>query len=640
MSRVATGMRVRLILAACCLALALPALAYTPNAAAPRSEVPAEYQWQWSQIFPSLEAWETELAAFEKDIPTLTEYKGRLGESKENLKAAQAQMEAMSDRFRNLMIYAQLRFDIDQGDNEARTRQGRVAQLGPKFGQATSWMEPELLTIPRATVEAWMAEDPDLASWRYSFEEMWRLASHTLDGEGERLMAINGGMRGTPSDAFEALLSVDIEFPEIVGLDGQKQPLTLNNFGTLRSSSTYAVRKQAAEGFFGTLRQYQNTFATLLDGVVKNHIATKEARGYDSCLQAALSPDNISEATYRNLIATIRQNLPATLHRYVELRREVMGVEGKLDFANLYNPMIEDVEKPMTYDEGRALIAKALKPLGKEYVEVAAVGMDPSNGWTDVYPNEDKRSGAYSNGALAYELHPYVLQNFDNTLDAVSTTAHEFGHAMHSYFSSKNQPYQYRGYTTFLAEIASTCNEALLTNYLLAQNKQDPEMTMLLLNQRLESMRTTIFRQTLFADFELQLHEHAEAGNPLTAEWLNAKYKELIETYYGPDFEMAANDECEWMFIPHFYYNFYVFTYATGLTSGLAMADRIEKQGDKAAQQYVNNMLKAGASAPPLEILKSAGVDLESPAPIQAAMDLFARTLDDFERVWVKSQKQ
>jgi oligoendopeptidase F len=634
----AIGVRAWLTVAACLL-LALPALAYTPDAAAPRSEVPTDYQWQWDHIFPDLETWEAELTAFENDIPSLTEYRGRLGESPENLKAAQSQVEAMVDRFRKLIIYAQLRFDIDQGDNEARTRQGRVAQLGPKFSQNLAWMEPELLTIPRETLETWMDQDPDLASWRYSFEEMWRQADYTLDADGERLMAINGRMRGTPSDAFEALLSVDIEFPEIIGLDGEPQPLTLNNFSTLRAASTYAVRKQAAEGFFGTLRQYENTFATLLDGVVKNHIATKEARGYDSCLEASLSPDNISTATYRNLIDTVRKNLPETLHKYVELRRKVMGIEDELDFANLYNPMLEDVEKPMTYEEGTKIIAKALQPLGKEYVEIASAGMDPASGWTDVYPNEDKRSGAYSNGALAHALHPYVLQNFDNTLDAVSTTAHEYGHAMHSYFSSKNQPYQYRGYTTFLAEIASTCNEALLTNYLLEQYEDDPEMTMLLLNQRLESIRLTIFRQTLFADFELQLHEHAEAGNPLTAEWLNNKYQELIETYYGPGFAMAENDQCEWMFIPHFYYNFYVFTYATGLTSGLAMADRIEEHGDKAAQQYIDEMLKAGSSAPPLELLKNAGVDLETPAPIQAAMDLFAETLEEFERVWVKTNK-
>ena len=278
---------------------------------------------------------------------------------------------------------------------------------------------------------------------------------------------------------------------------------------------------------------------------------------------------------------TVRHNLPRTLHKYVELRRKVLGLDGPLTFPNLYNPLLPSTEVPYTYDEGMKLVAEGLAPLGKAYVQQASIGMDPKNGWTDIYPNEDKRSGAYSNGSIAHDIHPFVLQNFDNTLDAVYTTAHEYGHAMHSFYSSSTQPPQYRGYTTFLAEIASTCNESLVTNFLLKKYKDDVDMTLMLLNQRLESMRLTIFRQTLFADFEAQFHAHAEAGNPLTAEWLNAKYKELITTYYGPGYEMAANDECEWMFIPHFYYDFYVFSYATGLTSGLALAEEISTKGQQ-----------------------------------------------------------
>lgn len=624
-----------------CLLTAGAALAHTPDAAAPRSSIPTDYQWRWDHIFATPEAWEAELAAFDQDIPTLQEFQGRLGESPEAFKQAQDKLFAMLDRFYRLRVYAQLRFDIDQSDNAARTNLGRVGQLGPKFSQATSWMQPELLTIPRETVEAWFAADPALAAeWRYYFGELWRQADYTLDASGERLLAITGRMRGTPSDAHESMLSVDIKFPEIIGLDGKPRQLTINNFSTLRAAPTYAVRKQAAEAFFGTLRDYQTTFSVLLDGVAKSHIATKEARGYASCLEASISPDNISEQVYRNLVATVRANLPRTMHRYVNLRRQVLGIEGQLDFANLYNPLLEKADKQMPYMEGVELIAQSMQPLGKEFVTQARIGMDPASGWTDVYPNLSKRSGAYSNGVLARDIHPYVLQNFDNTLDAVYTTAHEYGHAMHSWYSSNHQPPQYRGYTTFLAEIASTAKESLLTNYLLNKYRKDPQMTLLLLNQRLESMRLTIFRQTLFADFELAFHEHAEAGNPLTAEWLNAKYKELIELYYGPDFAMSENDECEWMFIPHFYYDFYVFTYATGLCSGLAIADDISKQGSKAAQRYIDGLLKAGSSAPPLDILRNAGVDLETPAPIQKAMDLFAETVAEFERTWATMQKQ
>lgn len=629
------------VLAVASLLVATAGLAFTPDAAAPRSSVPTEYQWRWDHIFASSDDWEAELAAFEQDIPTLLEFQGRLGEGPQVLQQIQTQVHEMLNRFYRLRVYAQLRFDIDQSDNTARANLGRVGQLGPRFSQATSWIQPELLTIPQETVERWFAADPALAAeWHYYFSELWRQAAYTLDGSGENLMAITGRMRGTAGAAHEALLGVDITFPEIIGLDGKPRQLTINNFATLRAAATYAVRKQAAEAFFGTLRDYETTFSVLLDGVVKNHIATKEARGYDSCLEAAISPDNISIETYRNLVETVRENLPRTMHRYVNLRRQVLGVDGPLDFANLYNPLLEDVDKEMTYMEGVELIAKSMAPLGREFVDQARSGMDPASGWTDVFPNLNKRSGAYSNGVLAYDVHPYVLQNFDNTLDAVYTTAHEYGHAMHSWYSSNHQPPQYRGYTTFLAEIASTCKEALLTNHLLHEHRKDPEMTLLLLNQRLESMRLTIFRQTLFADFELAFHEHAEAGNPLTAEWLNSKYQELIELYYGPDFAMSENDECEWMFIPHFYYNFYVFTYATGLCSGLALAEDISKQGSRAAQRYIDGLLKAGASAPPLDILRNAGVDLETPAPIQKAMDLFAETVNEFERTWNQLQRR
>ncbi len=542
------------------------------------------------------------------------------------------------DRFMKVSIYAQLRFDIDQGENTARTNVGRVSQLGPTFGQATSYMEPELLQIPRATVEGWMAADPELKEWEYYFSEMWRQQEHTLSADGERLMAIAGRMAATPGDAHEALLGVDIQFPKITSSKGETLNLGISSFGTYRAHLDPQVREQARDAFFGTLRSYENTFSVLLDGVVKNHIANKEARNYSTCREAALSPDNITTQTYDNLVNTVRQNLPRTLHKYVELRRKVLGVDGPLTFPNLYNPLLPSTEVPYTYDAGMKLIAEGLAPLGKDYVQQASFGMDPKNGWTDIYPNEDKRSGAYSNGSIAHDIHPFVLQNFDNTLDAVYTTAHEYGHAMHSFYSSSTQPPQYRGYTTFLAEIASTCNESLVTNYLLKKYKDDVDMTLMLLNQRLESMRLTIFRQTLFADFEAQFHAHAEAGNPLTAEWLNAKYKELITTYYGPGFQMAENDECEWMFIPHFYYDFYVFSYATGLTSGLALAEEISAKGQKSADRYIDNMLKAGASAPPLDLLRNAGVDLETPAPIQSAMDLFARTVEEFEKTWAKKQ--
>ncbi len=608
---------------------------YTPDPSAPREQIPVEYQWHPTDIFPDDAAWELEMTAVAADIPTLTEYKGHLADSAASLLAANKASEELTNRLYKLYMYAQTKYDVNQADSAARTMDGRVKSMLPAFGEATSWIQPELLEIDPAVIKGFMAEEPALQVYEYYFSELLRQQAHTLSGPEERLMALGGNLASAPKDAYDALLGVDMKFPEIVDADGQKVELTVSGWSALRSSDAYNTRVQARDAFFGTLRRYENTFATMLDGAVKAHILNKTARGYDSCLEAALSPDNISTDAYRMLIDTVRENLPRTMHKYVELRRKVMGVDGPLTFPNLYNAMIEGVEPEYSYDDARRIIAKGLKPLGKEYVSLITEGMDPANGWIDVYPNENKRSGAYSSGILARDIHPFVLHNFDNSLDAVSTTAHEMGHALHSVFSSRNQPPVYAGYTTFLAEIASTCNEALLTNYLLAE-ADDVDVTLMLLNQRLESIRQTIFRQTLFADFELQFHEYAEAGNPLTAEFLNGLYASLIREYYGDDFELGPDDECEWMFIPHFYYNFYVFTYATGLTSGLALADEITNHGDKAATRYIDNMLKAGSSAPPLDILRNAGVDLETPAPIVSAMDTFAKTVAEFDKVWTK----
>jgi oligoendopeptidase F len=611
---------------------------YQPDTTAPRSDIPEEYQWNAHHIFPDNATFEKELASMAADIPTLTRYQGRLGDSAETMLEAQDLAHEMVVRLYKLYVYSQTLYDVDQGNSQHREMQGRVAALMPAFGEATSWMEPELLEIDPEKIKGFMRESKDLAIYDYYFSELWRQQDNTLSGPEERLMALTGNMRSVPGDAHEALLGVDITFPAVTDSKGQEVPLTVSSFSALRSHEDPVVREGAAANFFGTLRGYENTFSVLLDGVVKNHLMTKDARNYDTCLDAAMSPDNISPDAYRMLVGTIRESLPKTLHKYVDLRRKVMAIDGPLTFPHLYNAMMEGVEPEYTYEDARTVIAKGLKPLGKEYVALLEEGMNPASGWIDVYPNEDKRSGAYSNGVLAKDVHPFILHNFDNSLDAVSTTAHEYGHALHSVFSNRTQPPIYQGYTTFLAEVASTCNEALLTDYLLteARKAKDIDMQLLLLNQRLESIRLTIFRQTLFADFELRFHEHAEAGNPLTADFLNNLYGEMIQEYYGPNFALGTDDQCEWMFIPHFFYNFYVFTYATGLTSGLAMADLINEQGDDAAQAYINNMLKAGSSAPPLDILRSAGVDLETPAPILSAMKVFEETVVEFEKLWTQ----
>jgi len=613
-------------------------VAYDPDPATPRSEIPAEYTWDWSQVFDSVEQWETELTAVQTLVPDLAAYEGRLGESADTLYEAVSKMEATIQRLMRLYAYTQLRLDVELSDSANQAMQGKVGFLFQQYGGTVSYMTPELLAMPAGTIDGFLADKSELKVYEYYIRNIQRMKDHTLSKAEERILSMTGQVRGASADVAEKLRDIDMTFPEILAEDGTMKPLTLAGFGKARSSGSYAQRKLASETFFSTFRQYENTLASTLDGVVKSHLLTKELRGYDSCLEAALKGDNISPSVYRMLIDTINANLERTLHKYVALRQKVLGVDGTLDFANLYNPLLEGEERTYQYEECRTMLAAGLKPLGKEYVGLVETAANPANGWIDIYPNKNKRTGAYSSGIVAWMDggHPYVLHNYDNTLDAVFTTAHEFGHALHTYYSYKNQPFIYGDYTTFLAEVASTCNEEVLLTYLLKQEK-DPIQKLMLLNKRMENIRLTIFRQTLFAEFELLFHEYAEEDNTLTADFLNNLYSDLVKKYYGPGFAMGENDEVEWAFIPHFNYNFYVFTYATGLTSGISLAKDIEQDGQKAADQYINSMLKGGSSAPPLDLLRDAGVDMETPAPILTMLDLFEDTVDEFDALWTKT---
>jgi oligoendopeptidase F len=633
-----TKLALRLVLLFALL-FALPASAdYTPDPTTPRSEIPKEYQWNSTHIYASVEDWEADLAKVEAMVPELAAFEGRLGESAGTLHEFITETENAVQTMYKLSRYAGNLADTDMANSEYQQLEGRVGFTWQNLGSAISFADPEFLSLPDGTIEGFMTEKTELKIYEKYFNDILRMKPHTLSKEEEGIMSMTGQVRGVPGDVASKLRNVDMTFPNIVDENGESVPLTLAGFTKYRASKAYNVRKQAADAFFSTFRQYENTLAASLDGAVKSHLMTQKLRNYDSCLKAALFGDDITPATYNMLIETINANLERTLHKYVSLRKKVMGLDGPVTFPNLYNSLLEGVEDDYPYDECRELLIAGLKPLGEEYVELIRTGTDPASGWIDIYPNENKRTGAYSSGGLSKDIHPYILHNYNNTLDAVFTTAHEFGHALHSHYSANTQPFVYSGYPIFLAEVASTCNEALLLNYML-KNETDPVKKLALLNERMENIRLTIFRQTLFAEFELRFHEHAEGNNTLTADYLNELYAGLITKYYGPDFEMGENDEVEWAYIPHFYYNFYVFSYATGLTSGIAMAGLIEEEGPKAADRYINNMLKAGDSRPPLEILKSAGVDMETPAPILTMLDLFEDTVEEFDKLWTKTFK-
>ncbi len=615
---------------------------YSPDSNAPRADVPDECKWDLSHMFATPDEWEAEFSAVEAEIPKLQPLcQGKLATDADTLTGCLDSTYVLLQRLYQLYVYAGRNFDQDQELDETKVRNGRIQMLLPVFMDQVSFMDPEILAIDEATVDAWVAENEGLAVYDYYLEDMFRMKAHTLSGAEERLMALSGNVADAPYYAHEALLNVDITFPEITNNEGEQEVLTVTGFTKYRGSSDPAVRTQAAETFFGGLAGYENTFASMLDGIVKAHIFKKEARGYETCLEGALTPDNIDPAVYLTLIDTIHANLDRTLHRYVSLRKKVLGIEGAVTFDNLYNPMLQDMEEQIyTYDDGVALILESMAPLGHDYVAFAEEGMDPASGWVDVYPNAKKDSGAYMSGG-AYDVHPYVLLNHNNDLESVFTITHEYGHAMHSYYSNRAQPFLYADYSTFNAEIASTTNEELLLSHLLDNTpKRDVDTRLMLLNQRLENIRLTIFRQTLFAEFELKIHQHAEAGNPLTADFLNSTYTELITEYYGPDFAMGEHDASEWAFIPHFFYDFYVFTYATGLTAGISLATQIldPKTGSEAAERYKEALLSAGSSAPSLEILKSAGVDLTTAQPILDMLDLFEATVIEFDETWTKSK--
>ena len=624
------------VLVAVLLAATVAAAGFAPDPNMPRDQVPDLYKWQVHDIFADDAAWEAGFASLEKDLEVLAGFQGRLGESAETMYECFEKVQDADLLFYKLYSYSSLIYDTDQSNNDAAGRLGRIEMLGPRFGQALAFMQPELLSLDESLIRGFLAEHDGLGVYEFYLEDLLRQKAHTLEPNEERLMALAGNVRSGGSNVYRSLTGADLKFPEIVDENGDTVPMTESGWVRYRYSPFYNVRKQAADALFEGFRDVQNGMAAALDAEVKGHIMTKQARGYDSCLEAALDPDDISTDAYMMLIDTIDENLPRTLHKYIALRRKVMGLDGPVTLPNLYVPMVEAADAEYDWEECRELLLAAVEPLGEDYRAHLAEGLDLRNGWIDLYPNANKESGAYSNGVLAGVVHPFIKMNFDGTLDNVFTMIHELGHSLHSIYSKSHQPRIYGGYTTFLAEIASTCNEELLLNHMLKEAK-DPRTRLTLLAQRMENIRQTIFRQTSFAEFELRYHQYAEQGNPLTADYLNGLYSEIVRKYYGPDFEMGPDDEVEWAYISHFYRNFYVFTYATGLTSGIAMAELIDDQGDRAAKRYIDQMLSKGSSAPPLEILKNAGVDLETPRPIEDMLDLFEKTIEEFDALWTRT---
>ena len=607
--------------------------AWQPDANAKRSAIPDVYKWQLDVLVADDEAWEIEAGDAAGRLEALGALRAGL-DSPEGLAKYLEAYFAADELINRLTLYANLRRDTDTVNQAVIARHQRALTMtndlmgeGPALRQA-------ILSLDAEALEKAYAAEPALATFRPFIDQLRRRADHVLGPEGEKVLALAGDnlwaqidLNELPSpseNAFSSLVS-EMDLPEVMDEKGETVQLSFSNYGLLRGSSNREVRRQAVAGMFETLKGYENTFAATLGGQAAFDVFLGRARGYDSALEAYLDKDDIDPAVYRNLIETVRANAPL-LHRYITMRKQVMQVE-QVHLYDLYVPLAESTSAEITYSEGAAHILEALRPLGKTYIDRLAQGLDPASGWIDVYPSKNKDSGAFS--ASGYGVRPFVKMNFQNRYDDVSTLAHEFGHALHSDFSMKAQGYQTWRYPPFLAEIASTCNEMLLSHYMVEQAASDAERAWLL-SELVETIRTTIFRQAMFADFELQVHELVEAGKPVTAEALNGIYRELVETYYGPDYTIDENDAIEWAYIPHFYFKYYVFTYATGLTSGIAIAERI-RSGVPGAQEAYLGMLRGGCSRPPLDMLRDAGVDLSKPDPIEAAMAVFERTLGQLE---------
>ncbi len=586
-----------------------------------RDEVEEGVQWDLNDLFNSEEAFEEAFQKAKEEIKAFRGLKGTVGVSKEAFLDSIKAYESLDRLIGRVYAYAYLHKDEDLANVKYQGLADRAIGLITSYGEAVSFYVPEILEIPEETVSTWLKEK-DMALYRHFFEDIFRTKAHTLTKEMEELLAGMGEVLNAPEHIYDIFTSADMEFPEVTNEKGEKVELSEGTFSLFRSTEDREVRKNAFEALFKTYLRYQNTMAMTLAGNTKKNVAVAKARKYENTRQWALDGNHIPESVYDNMIKTIHDRIEP-LHRYTALRKKVLGLDEVHPY-DLYVPLVKEVKFDIPFEEGKKMVLEGLRPMGEEYLSILKKGLDSR--WIDVYPNKGKQSGAYSFGN--YDVHPYVLLNYNNDLDDVMTLAHEMGHALHSYYSSKNQPYIYSDYSIFCAEVASTTNEALMNHYLL-KTITEKEKRKYLLNHYMEQIRTTIYRQCLFAEFEAKIHRYAEEGMPLTSALLNKEWGELYRFYYGKDLVVDDWFTIEWARIPHFYMNFYVFQYVTGMSAGIAFKDRIV-QGEAMRDQYLG-FLKSGSHAYSLDILKKAGVDMNTPEPILSALNTFEELLSELE---------
>ena len=589
-----------------------------------REEIPVEDTWAVEDLYPSDEAWEETLASLAPVKEKAVTYAGRLAESAETLYEYLEQEEQVDVIVSRLANYCMRCHDVDTRNPKYQAMVGKFMSTMVAMRAATSFVTPELMAISDETLEQFYAECPKLERYRRMLTDLRRRRAHTLSAAEEKILAAAGEMANAPQDIFGSFSNADLTFPEVEDSQGNKHPLSHGTFVRLEENPDRQLRKNAYETLYHTIGGFKNTAASLLNAQNKKLKFYAEARKYPNAFEAALDNTNVPTSVYLNLIEAVHQNMDK-MHRYVSLRKKLLGVED-LHFYDVYMPLLADVDKKIPFAEAKQTVYDALYPLGDDYRAVLKEGFE--NRWIDVYENEGKRSGAYSAGAA---VHPYVLLNYSGSLDSQFTLAHEMGHALHSYHSNKYQNPVDSDYVIFVAEVASTCNEALLMEYLLSKTTDKKERAYLI-NHFLDQFKGTLYRQTMFAEFELNIGRMVAEGKTLTAELLCSEYKKLNELYFGPD--MVVDDEIamEWARIPHFYYNYYVFQYATGYSAAIALSRKILAEGEPAVKKYLN-FLSGGCSKSPIDLLKDAGVDMTSPEPVNQALELFGKLLDEMEEL-------
>ena len=588
-----------------------------------RDEIDSMYKWNVEKMYKNSASWEEDLEILKSKAPKMQGFSGKLGTAEELLSFLEnnVEIERLLDK---LLVYAHLRGDEDTAKAEFQILRNKIDSYAAEVSSITSFFVPELLSLKEGFIDEAICTLPELKIYEFYLLDILSQKPHILSAEGEKILSSARDCLNAPGNIFGMLTNADMTFPSIKDEEGNEIELTEGNYSIFIKSKDRRVRKDAFETLFGTYKGFSNTLTTLVTSSIKNFVFNAKTRNYDCALESSLKPNNIPVEVYYNVVDTINNNL-SSLHKYVSLKKKMLGLD-EIHMYDLYVPIVDAAQDHIKYEDAVKIALEGIKPLGHEYLNIFKEGIN--EGWVDVFENKGKRSGAYSSGC--YDSMPYVLLNYNYQLNDVSTLAHEMGHSIHSYYSKKNQPYIYSEYELFCAEVASTTNECLLINYLI-KNETDKKKRLFLINQQLEGIRTTVFRQCMFAEFEKTTHENIEQGNPLSPEDLCKIYHDLNQKYFGAEMIVDEGIDMEWARIPHFYSDFYVYQYTTGFAAANSFSKMIVEEGESAVERY-KGFLKSGGSDYPINILKKAGVDMSSPKPLEDTIRRFDELLEMLEK--------